>query len=108
LSYASYSPTLLISQNWWPGTTLDVYGRQGFGVSATNALSFGRADWKGNMREGAVVLVSSVNSYNFFYTDFTWDLNASATGFADYLRKIGITGRFVAQARPVGHFPPTT
>lgn len=105
LGYASYSPTLAMSQNWWPGTTLDVYGRQGFGLSLKNILSFGRADWMGNMREGAVVQVSSANSYNLFYTDFIWDLNASATAFADYLRKIGISGRLVAQARPVGHFP---
>jgi len=99
-----YSPGASLTQNWWPGVQLQVYGRPGLGLGVTNALSSGRVDWIGNMRQGVSTQVSSTNGYTLLYQDFVWDLGGSISAYANYKQEIGISARLSAQARAIGHF----
>ncbi len=100
-----YGPSLSLTQNWWPGVQLQVYGRPGLGLGFTNSLSSGRVDWIGNMRDGVSTQVSSSNGYTFLYQDFVWDLSGSLSAYANWRQLIGVSARLSAQARVAGHFP---
>lgn len=105
LGSVSYAPAINLTLNWWPATALQVYGRPGLSASASNALSSGRVDWIGNMRQGTSVLLSSTNYYNFTYADLGWDLSASYSGYWNKDRRLGLSARLSSRARVLGHFP---
>jgi hypothetical protein len=100
-----YAPSISASQNWWPNTALQVYGRPGLSLGMTNALSSGRIDWIGNMRQGVTGQIASVNTYYAYYSDLIWDISASFAGYSNHDRKIGLSWQLSSRIRAMGHFP---
>lgn len=105
LGQINYGPALSVAQNWWPTSSLEVYGRPGLSINATNGLGAGRVDWIGNMQRGANVQFSSANSYNIQYQDFIWTLSASVADYATWDRRLGLAAKLSTRVRAMGHFP---
>jgi hypothetical protein len=125
----AYEPTLELDYAWKPGATLQeygngtapsdfdttiaqalqnspqYYGRGGALTTVTNALTFGRIDWAGNMREGLSVTLTSREAFNAQYDDLMSDAILNAELFAQWNGKVGVGARLLGIGRLSGHFP---
>jgi hypothetical protein len=97
-----YNPSLGISYNWNLADDLGYTDRDGATPSASQSLSLGRVDWKGNQREGASFSLTNSNSLHTKKEVFTSYVDATARFHANWKELIGVSARVQAYYRLTG------
>ncbi|HET7839178.1 MAG TPA: hypothetical protein VFL04_05420 [Rectinemataceae bacterium] len=127
----NYSPGIAVSLNWNPATRLSYYGsgtvteagngpygvgdtvpaigngisygRGGLVTTASNSLSLGRVDWRGNQRAGLSLMIANNTSYNAQYRDLASDLNLTAAWYGESRGRIGVAAMLTILNRFSNH-----
>lgn len=93
------APALSLSMDWRPGTELPFEGRGGVAAALSSTLSWGRVDWRDDLRQGLSVSLDGSCSYGLSDAHFLAGMTLTVAGHTAAFSRIGLAVRLTVLGR---------